>query len=146
MGFLCAHHRHLIEEQDEQAIIKTWFQWMERAENPYNEKDWQQALPLIGGAFDLAAVLIKRLDDQPMINTMLCLSAIFSSNVLHHMRREEESDRVILYTQALLAEQPKREVGELNQVVADEESHDTFVQHHLNLSLHQRHYQSQVLH
>jgi hypothetical protein len=146
MGFLCAHHRHSIEEQDEQTLIKTWFQWMEQAESHYFHRDWQQALPLMGGAFDLATILIKRLDDETMVNTMLCLSAIFSSNVLHHMQREEEADRVILYTQALLAEQPVPEVKELTHVVADEDCHGTFVQHHLNVSLHQRHYQSPVLH
>lgn len=148
MAFICQHHRKKYENLADQDLINYWFHWMQGSEKPYQKREWKDALPFVGGAFDLATMLIKRNPEAPLVLNLMSLSAIYVSNILHHMDREEESDQVILYTQSLLAEKTfdaQSGSGHFH-TLCDESAHTDFVKSHLNMHLYQREYMSAALH
>jgi len=148
MAFICQQHRKKYENLGDQDLINYWFHWMQGSETPYQNKEWKNALPFVGGAFDLATMLIKRNPDAPLILNLMSLSAIYASNILHHMDREEESDQVILYTQELFLEEKPATLNDSKyfKTLCDESAHNDFVKSHLNMHLYQREYISESLH
>lgn len=145
MEFICSNHRRKYLSLPDNELIYFCLHWMQLSETPYTERNWQQALPYIGSAYDLASMLVERDHTLGLHQQLLALSAIYLSNIFHHMGREEEADTILLYTHSQLGN-TSTSLDCWQAELLNENVHSELLENHLNVKLLARDYSHHAVH
>ncbi|WP_293268474.1 hypothetical protein [Neptunomonas sp.] len=152
MQFICPKHRSQYASATENELINYCFHWMQESEKHYKDREWEKVLPYVGSAYDIANMLIERGGFNRLSLSLMMLSAMYLSNVFHHMGREEDADMVLIFAYNCLVKNKLTEQIKTNQALdyaeqlMDEPSHGHVLHSQLNMKLHQRSYQTHALH
>ncbi|MGY8870732.1 MAG: hypothetical protein ACKVJE_09855 [Pseudomonadales bacterium] len=152
MQFICPKHRSQYASATENELINYCFHWMQESEKHYKNREWAKVLPYVGSAYDIANMLMERGSHNRLPSSLMMLSAMYLSNVFHHMDREEDADMVLIFAynhlaKNKLAKQVRTDKTlDYAEYLMDEPSHGHILQSQLNMEMHQRSYDSQLLH
>ncbi len=92
--FLCDKHRAMLNDHPGKAI-NAWQDSFDQGRGLYDNKQWRQALPFLGSAYETAAIIMQsKALEQSSAYELLTTSAVLLANTFVMLGYEAEGRRV----------------------------------------------------
>ena len=96
--FLCDAHREMLNDDPGKAI-NAWQDSFDRGRALYDEKQWRQALPFLGSAYEAACIIMaSRTIERDNAYELLTTSVVLVANAFAMLGYEAESRKIYSLT------------------------------------------------